>query len=397
MVRRWFGRLDVNPRSRDAVVAALWLLLGLALLQLDGFDLWSAVAVFQSSGGAFLFLLLAMVAVSTQRSSRPFLALGTGAILAAVDLLYGGSLGVILVFTDLIYAAFKYGNDRGVRVVVWLIAGLGVSTLITLVIWHSKNWTLQIVAAQWAAIVLIAAMWGWNVRSERLRTKAAMADQHAKSTQQLRRRIAHDLHDLVANQIAVASLHIEAAKLQIEQSRALPQSADRSLEQAAHGTKQADQQLRRMIQVLNTVEDLSAQSEVDVQQLVDDFVQSLDSHLPGDRVLEWAGAGAQGLYAGLSFEPAAQARVVLRALQELIANAVKHGRGDVQVKVDVAEDFSITVTNDVSTSTFASSGSGIGLNGAEVLLEGTGTRLESQPREGSRQWLAVLALPAKRV
>src|SRR5690606_14696825 len=106
--------LNAHPRARDGMVASAWLILGLALLQFGGFRLWSIAAVLPTAGSAFLVLLLAMTGLSTQRSSRPFLALGAGVILTVVDMLFGGSVGVILIFTDLLYAAFKYGSSRGV-------------------------------------------------------------------------------------------------------------------------------------------------------------------------------------------------------------------------------------------------------------------------------------------
>ena len=214
MGRRW-EQLNAQPRTRDALVAATHLLIGLALLQFGAIRLWSQVAVFDTSGLAFLLTLLGMVAISTQRSTRPFTALAIGAPIVVLDTLFGGSLGVTLVCFDLVYCAVKYGSDRGVRIAMWIAAGLAAATGIGLLLrpWGSA---VPLLAVQWALILAVAGMWGWNVRTERLRTRALLAAQHASDTRELRQRIAHDLHDLVSNQIAVAGLHVEAARMQLE-------------------------------------------------------------------------------------------------------------------------------------------------------------------------------------
>jgi signal transduction histidine kinase len=395
MFARWLQYLDGHPRTRDAALSAFWLITGLALLQFHGFHLWSITAVFPTAGGMFLVTLVVMVALCTQRSSRPFLMLFLGAIVALGDLMFGGSIGVILVFTDLIYAAFKYGSDRGVRVILWLMVGVAILTVATLTVWQPANATLlSIVISQWALIIFVAAMWGWNVRSEHIRTRALMAQDHAVSLQRLRRRIAHDLHDLVANQIAVAGLHVEAAKLEIAQAQLSASGLHRSLEQASRGTDEADQQLRRMILVLSAVDDLDEHAEVPVDALVDECVDGLAAQMPGPRALVWSGSGASGLRAGLANSPTARARAILRVVQELVANAVKHGRGDVRIFVDASQGITVRVTNDIAQGTRSQRGSGIGIRGAALLLEGTGARLDSQAREADQGWSATLCAPA---
>src|SRR5690606_10962793 len=106
--------------------------------------------------------------------------LGVGTALAAVDLSFGGSIGVILVFTDLIYTAMKYGSDRGVRRLLTIMIAGAALLAGAIFIWHRDNLLLQVLAVQWAIIVTVAAVWGWNVRSERLRTRSAMAAEHAR-------------------------------------------------------------------------------------------------------------------------------------------------------------------------------------------------------------------------
>jgi len=411
MIRRSCERLNANPRGRDAVLAVCWLIVGLGLLQLGAYPLWAPLAVFHTSGTAFLIILLAFAALTTQRSRSPFLALAAAVPLLVADVLFGGSLGAIIIFTDLIYAAVKYGSDRQVRLLIWIMIGSFLALLAFIAIWFPDNPTAHVVAVQWVLILVVATLWGWNVRSERLRTSARLAQVHVNATQQLRQRIAHDLHDLVANQVAVTGLHVEAATLQLGTLRSPSHAAAtrhhsapaadtkertlqalaESLDQAALGASRADSQLRRMIHVLQAVDDLNAQPELPVELLVQKCIDEADHQLPGERHLIWVDEGAAALHAACMQLPPAHARLALRVLHELIANAGKHGVGDVEVQIQRGSIERVTVRNSYLPGTTNTRGSGIGISGASMLLEGTGMHLNSGPAPAT-QWNAELTL-----
>src|SRR5699024_3285893 len=122
MVGRWWEWLNAEALRRDRIIAAAWFALGLVVLAAGGFRLWSDLALAQAGRGVFAVLLACAAVLATLRSRRPFLALALGLVVAAVDLSLGGSLGVVLVLTDLAYAALRYGSDRGVWIT--LRAGL---------------------------------------------------------------------------------------------------------------------------------------------------------------------------------------------------------------------------------------------------------------------------------
>lgn len=393
MLTRWFAHLNTHPRNRDAIVAGMWLVLGLAFLQFRAYPLWGATAVWTTSGSVFLWTLLVLAVLATQRSTRPLLVLSAGVVVIAVDIAFGGSLGAVLVFTDLIYAAFKYGSDRAVRAMIWVFVAVAAVTALAIVVWPPDDWRVSLLFAQWGAIVLISATWGWNVRSERLRTRAAMAAEHSQAVQRLRRKIAHDLHDLVANQIAGTGLHVEAAKLHVGHLPAPDPEILRSLDRAANSATEADRQLRRMIAILSAVEDLEEPTTLPTRELVDTAVSELDIGVPAPRTLVWAGSGREGLRTRLAAEPTPTVQVCLRVLRELVANAVKHGQGDVEVRVAAEPNFSLTVTNAIASGPRAARGSGIGISGAALLLEGTGAALEAGATDEKR-WRATLVLAA---
>jgi len=387
-IRLLAQRLSAHPRRRDAVVAVSYLLLGLALLQLGGYRLWSAAAVIPpaspwSQQSSFLLLLIVMSALAAARSTHPFLVLAAGTPFAAADVLLGGSLGVVILFADFIYCAFLYGSDRGVRTLLVIIVAVCVATGMLFLVWPSATGPFAIVAVQWALIVMIAALWGWNVRSERQRTQTAMAEEHLRATERLRQRIAHDLHDLVANQIAVAGLNIEAARLQIGLVPDPPGEWDETLAQAMRGAEEAHSQLRRLIAVLTTVDGLA-----DAPVATHPQARSLEALVPvGRRLVRRGGELADGLAA---LTPGA-GRIVSRVLAELVANAVKHGSGDIVLDVTDADVLTVRLSNRVIPGGGRAPGSGIGITGAQLLLGGSGASLESAP-SGEGEWSAVLTI-----
>jgi len=371
----WEG-LRRLPRTRDALAAAAYLLLGLALLQLGAVRLWSLPG-FPRFDLGFLLALLAMAALATQRSSRPFLVLLAGAVVAVGDALIGSSIGVVVLFGDFVYCAFRYGSDRGLRVFGGVLAVAAVAGAAVFVYRPATREEFAGLALQWAFLIILSASWGWNVRSERVYTRAVLAAEHRGQTQRMRERIAHELHDRVANHIAVAGLNIEAARLRLGSMDEAPREIERSLDQASRGTDGAHEQLRQLIAVLTSVDELVEQPVGPVP---------LESLLPVGRRLVRTGRDLDSVLAPL--DPVARG-VVRRALQELVANAAKHGAGDVSLDVD-ADPAVIRVENAIAFGA-RSPGSGIGIAGATALIDEVGASIESKPVD-DRRWRARVAL-----
>lgn len=377
-------RLSARPRTRDAVVAVLYLLLGLALLQFGGYSVWPASWQVTAGGplGAgtgFLLLLVVMAALATARSTRPYTVLAASVPLAATDLLLGGSLGVLFLFADFVYCAFRYGADGGIRVLLMSIVAVCVGVVIMFLVWPVVAARFATVALQWILVILIAALWGWNVRSERMRTRAIMSEEHLRSTQRLRQRIAHDLHDLVANQIAVAGLNIEAARLAMRNRT--PHEIDDSLIRATRGTDEAHRELRRLITVLTTVDDIEHPSEPPVRDL--------DDLIPVGRALVHRGAGLDEALAGLTPQSAG---IATRVIQELVTNAVKHGAGDIELAVAGDGPMTVQVFNRRSGGARSVASSGIGISGAAMLLSGIGGSMHSGATDDGG-WSATITMP----
>ena len=333
---RLLPRLLAVPR--DAVIAVCWLGVGVLLWGVGATGLWWQLALITVDRWVFLVTLVAACSLLLLRSRRPFLALSLGVVVTAVDTLCGASLGVVFVFTDLIYAAVKYSSRRGVRVLMRCAVVVGVALTAAVVLTFGSNPGLAIMLVQWGLIVAVSGLWGWNVRAERAKTAAELAAQHATETRALRRHIAHDLHDLVANHIAVAGLNIEAAKLQQEKQEqraeqdarpGAPQLTE-ALGRAKAGTDRAQSELRGLIRVLNFVDEDVTEDCGGAEDLA-----GLGLLLPAGRTLRWEGAAADILRAEIAAAASPRDRVIVRALGELVANAAKYGTGDLRVAANV--------------------------------------------------------------
>jgi len=148
--------------------------------------------------------------------------------------------------------------------------------------------------------------------------------------------------------------------------------------------------------LLHTVEDLEEHSEASVDALIAEFLASPGIQLPGARRLLWLD-GEPSLYVALRNQSPARAHVILRVLQELIANAAKHGQGDVTLRIgdEPAGLLTFEVTNEIAAQYGGASGNGIGITGCAVLLEGIGATLEScrSDTDGSGCWRATITVP----
>lgn len=385
--------MRAHPAGRDLVIAAVWFVVGLVLWSAGAFKLWAGLALADAAPWVFLLTLGGMLAAVTQRSSHPFIALVAGVAVVGVDLLCGGSLAVVLVFTDLIYAAVRYGSDRGVRIAVRLSAALVVASGIALAVTRPEDPVVVTAALQWVLIVLVSGLWGWNVRSEGERTRAVLGEQHARDTTVLRDRIAHDLHDLVANQIAVAGLHVEAARLQAARLGGDTAPLELSLDRAKQGTDQAHEQLRKLISVLTATGEIEAAGGIEVRAAL----LRLETLLPAGRALCWEPGTFDVLRSTLESEETPRTLAILRVTEELITNAAKHGAADLLVQAAVRDGvLSLEISNPVRlraqpTTQSNRLGNGLGIPGAALLLDSIGGELATSEVDGV--WIAHLLVP----
>src|SRR5699024_5477816 len=215
-------------------------------------------------------------------------------------------------------------------------------------------------------VVLVPLMWGWEVRHHRDARRAAetlAAAEHelasARSTRAVeheRRRIAHDLHDVIAGHLSAVTLHTGlAASLEEREAR------DRSLSTARESARAALRDLQSMIGVLSTAD---------------------GGQLPV-ATLDW-GSLAPRLRGR---HPGAHIRG-----PEAVTNAVRHGAAPILLVVDVTEE-EVSLVLENRRAEAARPGTGLGRGAIAHRAQAVGGQAESGAIDADR-WRVQARLPA---
>jgi signal transduction histidine kinase len=223
----------------------------------------------------------------------------------------------------------------------------------------------------WTIAALVSWASGYILASQRRlmhELRAAQADLARQAAAEERRRIAREVHDLVAHSLAITMLHLTGARYHMVRD---PQRAAEALAQAERLGRQSMADIRRTVGLLDSDGHVGANQPLPG---VDD--------LP-DLVAEFARAGLDVRYTlagdAASLSPAAGLGLY-RITQEALSNAARHAPGaTVAVDVAVGEREVVLRVRDSGShndmhSAGATSGSGLGISGMReraALLGGT--------------------------
>ncbi|WP_424806657.1 sensor histidine kinase [Rhodococcus sp. 27YEA15] len=166
-------------------------------------------------------LLAVVCAITSLRRKHSATAFAAGSVLLAVDTALGPTLPMWLVFSDIVYAAIRYGSGRLSRMV--FAATSGALTVLTGAVYVT---TADVGTA--AAVALVSALffgtpmwWALTIRRQREITEAereksrirealAALDRDAAIAHE-RTTMARDLHDVIASHLSAIAIHSEAA------------------------------------------------------------------------------------------------------------------------------------------------------------------------------------------
>lgn len=323
MIGSWFARTRETERLRDLGDAALVLAIGTALVAIGVVHTLGPVPE-RVDGSRWIFMLplLAGCAVMLVKRRHPMLALLAGTVTFAVDASMGGSLGVLLAFFDLIYAAALFADTRWVRrlevtvavvvpaaaIAVFIASGeLQQSVVLGLLVFATLGtplWWGRSVRQQTALAELAAA------RARDLETLAELREEEVVRDE--RTRMAHDLHDTLAGQLSTIAIHAEGLLT-------VPTDDDARRDQGLRAIRAASlaalQEMRSMIGLLRTGQES----------------RSAPARL-GELDALAARLRAQGLalrteVAPLPTLPSATDQAAYRIVQEALTNELKHGAG----------------------------------------------------------------------
>jgi signal transduction histidine kinase len=196
-----------------------------------------------------------------------------------------------------------------------------------------------------------------------------------------RRRIARDVHDVVAHTLAVTMLHVTAARMAVKRSE--PGAAEEALEEAERQGRASLADVRRIVRLLRA-----------------DDTGELDAAQPGlsdvDALIEgYRQAGLPVAFTGsIEHSPlSANAELALfRVLQEALTNAARHGSGETAVELRGDRNgVSLRIENPLRHPP-ARRNPGSGLIGMKERIAAAGGSLDAGAVNG--RWVVNALLPA---
>ncbi|MGW0037941.1 sensor histidine kinase [Gordonia sp. NPDC003376] len=170
------------------------------------------------------------------RSTHPAIALGGVTAALVVDTATVPSIPVWLVFSDIVYAAAVYGSARLVHVLYGVCTAVSAAVLILVAASPSlAQWRFLFVCVLWLlALVGSPLAYGLAVRTHRSalalernqsRILTELADrERAEAVADERRRLARELHDVIAGRLSAIAVQ-SAAALQYPENDALARKA----------------------------------------------------------------------------------------------------------------------------------------------------------------------------
>lgn len=272
------------------------------------------------------------------------------------------------------------GQPRRVAAVV-AAAGFGIQ-LLGINQWADRpsgfDWTgvvtqsIGFVFAVFAAIAVRQGVLGID-KAKRALTEQAAADE--------RRRIARDVHDVVAHSLTVTMLHMTAARMAI--SRGEPDAAVEALEEAERHGRSSLTDIRQIVRLLRADDGSLGAPQPDLLDIAALMDGCRAAGLPIEATID----------GDLKQVMPIASSTLYRVLQEALSNAARHGSGPAKVDVHVGgEEVRLTVENGVRGND-APGGSGSGLVGMRERVDAVGGEL-SAGRE-NEQWVVRARIPCQ--
>jgi signal transduction histidine kinase len=353
-----------TPRVSDVMLGLL--VLAGTLVEIDSQQSWAVVA--RESSVEFLIFVTAAATVAARTFPVP--ALVVASILDAVPhwLPIGGA-GYHLSFMICLYMVVAYSARRTVRVAVVVVFVVQVGLMAWVLDWR---WGHLFIAVAALSVVLPTAL-GAATRARRAallamqaRAEEAERSRHSEARKLLaedRLRVARDLHDSVAHQIAVMNLNTAVATNALPDR---PEDAQRALVTVREAGRSVIDSIGDLLRGLreDSWDDLEPSYTADeLTTLVEEFrtlMPSLD----------------------LELDPGPDARpvsaVTYLVLRECLTNAYKHGDHQALVTLRLHRGTGVSVLRVTNTSKRATSDfiEGFGLRGMRERVAAAGGRLE---------------------
>ncbi|MFK3734096.1 sensor histidine kinase [Streptomyces sp. NPDC088090] len=397
---RWTHQLFTRVRAADAARPWLW----------DGAltSFWTVAALVDASGGwrnvardpsvptgLVVVLSLALSLPLYARRRRPTTVLAVMAVAAFVSEASGAFLQAAYLQ---VFPLFHIALARPPRRLLWAFALLVVPVVTGALRFDGGSWHIHVTSALWAYVFV--ALVGITVRSrrdhtaslvERARRLEVERDQEVRLAAAAERaRIAREMHDIIGHNLSVITGLADGGRYAAAKS---PERAAQALDAIGTTSRQALDELRRLLGVLSAPDDAPSAARAPQPTLED-----LGPLLAGVR--EAGLPVVSDLPAPLPPLPPGAQLTVYRVVQESLTNTLKHaGPGATATVRLVAEEDAVrvTVTDTGTPSAAAPAGQGQGLAGMReraALYDGT---LDCGPLPSGAGWQVRLRIPTASV
>lgn len=319
--RDWFKS---RPVAADSLLAfAVWLFMGIPL---------TLVTVQFTDANLAWALLMTTLGIATVAMRRRWMWPGA-IVLSVVSVIAVASISdwsapesfAFLIYTYTAAAHRRFLSAVWLSLVVWVP-----STALHLVVNPPEEHALLLISISAALTwVLLSTTFfiGWIAQNRRIRlqellerAEAAEANQRALVAQSVadeRRRIARELHDVVAHHVAAMGVMASGAKRILGSD---PEQAREAMEIISETSRTAMQEMRTILEVLRTDTD---ESELDPEMTPQPGVESLQALVSQAR---HAGLPVKFTVKGVPFAPAEGVGLAIyRIVQEALTNTIKHG------------------------------------------------------------------------
>ncbi|MFD6347811.1 sensor histidine kinase [Streptomyces roseolus] len=392
---RWTQQLTTRVRAADAARPWLWdavLTLGWTVAALvDAAGGWRNIARVPTLPTALVVgLSLAFALPLYARRRRPTTVLAVTTAAAFVSEASGAFLqAAFLQALPLFHIALSRPPSR----LPWAFALLAAPLLTGALRFDGDAWDLHVVPAMWG--YLIVALIGITVRSRRDHTAGLVdrarrleveRDQEVRLAAAAERaRIAREMHDIIGHNLSVITGLADGGRYAAAKS---PERAAQALDAIGTTSRQALDELRRLLGVLSAPDDDAPSSARTPQPTLEDLASLLEGvRKAGLPVTSELPAPLPPLLPGAQL-------TVYRVVQEALTNTLKHAgpRATAAVRLRTAPDgLLVTVTDTGTPSTIPGQGQGLtGMRERAALYDGT---LDSGPLPGGAGWQVRLRIP----
>jgi signal transduction histidine kinase len=250
---------------------------------------------------------------------------------------------------------------------------------------YSTEWLV------WTTYIELGAMVGIALKHQQAlvrRTRRASKEDAALAAVEERRRIARDVHDVLAHTLTILMVHLNSARLLVHED---PDGTAEVLDEVATYGRRCLEEIRRTVGLLSEQEPKYKNGPVESAEAIEELVDSYRS--AGIEINLRLEVGMERMRA-LAHTPPEIWHVGYRIAQESLANAVKHAPGvpiDLWIRVGDT-GLHITCTNPLRAGVMLElPRGGNGLVGMRERVEGVGGSFSAQL--GDRSWVVEAELP----